>query len=163
MKRIIVLSTVAALMLGVLAAGAVYANNKDGANKDAGNNKGAGAKCSEATLDGRYLFAFDGFELKDNDKVVPFAQAGYEVYDGNGHVKGVFSGNFNGEITRNGKFSGTYTVKADCTGTVRYTDGTQFDQFLSPDGSQVAFVQVKPPEFVGGSLEVQGTAERVGD
>ena len=158
MKRIIVLSTVAALMLGVLAAGAVYANNEDGANK-----KGAGAKCSEATLDGRYLFAFDGYELKDNDKVVPFAQAGYEVYDGNGHVKGVFSGNFGGEVTRNETFSGTYTVKANCTSTVRYTDGTHFDQFLSPDGSKVAFVQVKPPEFVGGGLEVQGTAERVGD
>jgi hypothetical protein len=157
MKRIIVLSTVA-LVLGVLAAGAVYANNEDGAN-----NKGTGAKCSEATLDGRYLFAFDGFELKDNDKAVPFAQAGYEVYDGNGHVKGVFSGNFNREITRNGKFSGTYTVKANCTSTVRYTDGTQFDQFLSPDGTQIAFVQIKPPEFVGGGLEVQGTAERVGD
>ncbi len=163
MKRIIVLSTVAALMLGVLAAGAVYANNEDSANKDAGNNKGAGAKCSEATLDGRYLFAFDGFELKDNGKGVPFAQAGYEVYDGNGHVKGVFSGNFGGEIIRNQPFSGTYTVKANCTSTVRYTDGTQFDQFLSPDGSKVAFVQVKPPEFVGGGLEVQGTAERVGD
>jgi hypothetical protein len=43
MKRIIVLSTVAALMLGVLAAGAVYANNSD----DAGAKK-----CSEATLHG---------------------------------------------------------------------------------------------------------------
>jgi hypothetical protein len=138
--------------------GAVYANNED-----ATNNKGAGAKCSEATLDGRYLFSFDGFELKDNGKDVPFAQAGYEVYDGNGHVKGVFSGNLNGEITRNGNFSGTYTVKANCTSTVRYTDGTQDDQFLSPDGTQVAFVQIKPPEFVGGGLEVQGTAERVGD
>ena len=42
MKRIIVLSTVAALMLGVLAAGAVYANNENAGAK----------KCSEATLHG---------------------------------------------------------------------------------------------------------------
>jgi hypothetical protein len=53
MKRIIVLSTVAVLMLGVLAAGAGYANISED----------AGAKCSEATLHGRYLFAFNGFNI----------------------------------------------------------------------------------------------------
>jgi hypothetical protein len=151
MKRIIVLLAVAALMLVVLAAGAVYANNKD-----------AGAKCSEATLHGRYLFAVDGFEIMGNDKVVPFADAGYEVYDGNGKVKGVFSGNFNGEITRKEKFSGTYTVEADCTGTVRYTDGTRYDQFIAPDGSMFTFVQTNP-EVVDAAFELRGTAERVGD
>src|ERR687895_748757 len=83
--------------------------------------------------------------------------------DGNGHVKGVYSGNFGGEIIPNQPISGTYTVKAGCTGTVRYTDGTQSDQFLSPDGTQVAFVLTKSPEFVGGGLEVQGKKMRVGD
>jgi hypothetical protein len=78
-------------------------------------------------------------------------------------VKGVYSGNFGGEIIRNQPISGTYTVKAGCTGTVRYTDGTQADQFLSPDGTQVAFVLTKSPEFVGGGLEVQGKKTRVGD
>ncbi len=161
MKRIIVLSTVAALMLGVLAAGAVYANNEDGANKDAGNNKGAGAKCSEATLDGRYIFAYDGVELKGNKKV-PFATAGHEVYDSKGHVKGEYSGNFGGEIIRNQPISGTYTVNPDCTGTVTYTDRTRVDQFISSDGSEIAFVQTNP-EFVAANIEVQGTKTRAGD
>jgi len=157
MKRIlslVVVALVVATMVLVMAMTAL-ADGKD-------NNDDDGAKCSEATLDGRYLFSFDGYEI-NGDKKVPFAQAGYEVYDGNGHVKGVYSGNFGGEIIRNQPISGTYTVKANCTSTVRYTDGTQFDQFLSPDGTQIAFVQIKPPEFVGGGLEVQGTAERVGD
>ena len=152
MRRIIALSTIAVLVLGVLAAGAGYANNEN-----------AGTKCSEATLHGRYLFAFDGSEVKGNGKVVPFAQAGYEVYKGNGKMKGGLSGNFDGKVTHNEHFTGTYTVKADCTGTVTYTDGTQVDQFFSPDGSEVAFVLVKPPAFVGGGLEVRGTKTRVGD
>lgn len=157
MKRIlslVVVALVVATMVLVMAMTAL-ADGKD-------NNDDDGAKCSEATLDGRYLFSFDGYEIK-GDKKVPFAQAGYEVYDGNGHVKGVYSGNFGGEIIRNQPISGTYTVKAGCTGTVRYTDGTQSDQFLSPDGTQVAFVLTKSPEFVGGGLEVQGKKTRVGD
>jgi hypothetical protein len=152
MKRIIVLSTVAVLMLGVLAAGAGYANISED----------AGAKCSEATLHGRYLFAFNGFNIKGNDKVVPFARAGYEVYNGNGKMKGALSGNLDGEITRNEPFSATYTVKADCTGTVTYTDGTRYDLFLDPDGTQFTFVQTNP-EFVGAGFEPRGTAKRVGE
>jgi hypothetical protein len=152
LKRIIVLSTVAVLMLGILAAGAGYANN----------NEDAGAKCSDATLHGRYLFAFDGFKIKGSDKVVPFARAGYEVYNGNGKMKGALSGNVDGEIIRNEPFSATYTVKADCTGTVTYTDGTRYDLFLDPDGTQFTFVQINP-EFVGAGFEPRGTAKRVGE
>jgi hypothetical protein len=110
----------------------------------------------------QYLFAFDGFKIKGNEKVVPFARAGYEIYKGNGKMKGALSGNLDGEITRNEPFSATYTVKADCTGTVTYTDGTRYDLFLAPDGSQFTFVQTNP-EFVGAGFEPRGTAERVGD
>jgi hypothetical protein len=154
MKRIIVSSTIAALMLGVLAAGAVYANN----------NEDAGAKeCSEATLHGTYLFAFNGVEIKGNNDQVPFAIAGYAVFDGNGKQKGVASSNSNGEVTRKERVSATYTVKADCTGTVTFRDGSQIDLFIAPDGSQFAFVQTKPSTLVGAGLEPRGTAERVGD
>src|SRR5215213_8230207 len=65
-------------LAGVLAIGTGYAKEENA----------SGAKCSEATLDGTYLFAYDGFVIKDNEKV-PFASSGYEVSDGNGHVKGI--------------------------------------------------------------------------
>ena len=151
MKRIIVLSTTAVLVLGVLAGGAVYANNEN-----------ARTKCSEATLHGRYLFAFDGSEVKGNGKVVPFAQAGYEVYNGNGKMDGSLSGNFDGKVTRNEHFTGTYTVEPDCTSSLRYNDGTRYDLFLDPDGRRFTFVQTNP-EFVGAVFEPRATAERVGD
>jgi hypothetical protein len=153
MKRIIVLSTIAALMLGVLTVGAVYANNEDAGAK----------KCSVATLHGTYLFAFNGVEIQGNDEQIQFAFAGYAVFDGNGKEKGVASSNFNGEVTRNEPVSATYTVKADCTGTLTYRDGSQIDVFIAPDGSIFTFIQTKPSELVGSGFEPRGTAKRVGD
>jgi hypothetical protein len=139
-------------VLGVLAIGAGYAKDENATK----------AKCSEATLDGTYLFAEDGVILTDNEKV-PFALAGYEVYNGNGKVRGVQSGNFGGEVARKERFTGTYTVKADCTATVTYTNGEPFryDLFVAPDGSQFTLVQVSPSEWVTSAFEERATAKRV--
>jgi hypothetical protein len=133
--------------------GAGYAKDEDTAR----------AKCSKATLDGTYLFAFNGVEIRGNDEQVPFAFAGYAVFDGNGKEKGVASSNFKGEVTRNEPVSATYTVKADCTGTVTYRDGSQIDVFIAPDGRMFTFVQTKPSKLVGSGFEPRGTAKRVGD
>jgi len=133
--------------------GAGYAKDEDA----------SGAKCSEATLEGTYLFAQNGVEIKGNDQR-PFAIAGYDVFDGNGEVKGVDSGNFNGEVFRNDRFTGTYTVKANCTGTLTVRDGAAIhgDIFIAPDGSKFAFVRTDP-EDVGASIDEQVTAKRVGE
>jgi hypothetical protein len=139
-------------LAGVLTIGTGYAED----------DNASGAKCSEATLHGTYLFADNGFVIKDNEKV-PFASSGYEVYDGNGHVKGVATTNVNGKITSKEPFSGTYTVKADCTGSSTYTDGTRYDDFIAPDGSMLTYVQTKPSKWVLAGDEQQVTAKRVGD
>jgi hypothetical protein len=138
--------------VGVLAIGTGFAKDEDA----------AGAKCSEATLHGTYPFAFDGVDIKGNDHI-PFAIAGYAVFDGNGKEKGVVSSNFNGEVSRKEPVSGTYTVKADCTGTLTFADGSQIDLFIAPDGSMFTFVQTKPSELVGSGFQPRGTARRVGD
>jgi hypothetical protein len=138
-------------LVGVLAVGRGLADDEND----------AGAKCSEATLEGTYLFAQNGVEIKGNEQR-PFAIAGYDVFDGNGEVKGLASGNFNGKITRNESLSGTYSVKADCTGTITFTDGTRYDMFIAPDGSKFAFVRTNP-EIVSAGFEQRGTAKRVGE
>jgi hypothetical protein len=89
--------------------------------------------------------------------------AGYEVFDGNDKVNQVFSANVNGKVIRNETISGTYTVEADCTGTATYADGTRFDQFMAPDGSELTFVQTHPKRFVTASFEPRGSAKRVGE
>jgi hypothetical protein len=139
--------------VGVLPAGAGYAEGADSAT---------GAKCSLATLRGMYLFAYDGVRVSGGNQV-PLAGAGYEVYDGRGRVSAVFSGGENGEILRNVHLSGSYTVKADCTGTATYPDANQhYDQFIAPDGSMFTFVQTDPGYMASGP-ELRTTARRVGD
>jgi hypothetical protein len=81
-------------LVGVLAVGRGLADDE----------KATGAECSEATLEGTYLFAQNGVEIKGNEQR-PFAIAGYDVFDGNGEVKGLASANFNGKITRNESLS----------------------------------------------------------
>jgi hypothetical protein len=143
--------------VGVLAVGAGFAKDENAKDEN------AGAKCSEATLDGRYLFAFDGSITKGKDQG-PFAVAGYQVFHGNGKANGVSSFSDNGKITKKEPFSVTYTVKADCTGTA--TLGaiivTHYDMFIAPDGSMFTFVQTDPGVVAQG-FELRGTAERVGD
>jgi hypothetical protein len=145
---------------GVLAGGAGYAED-NGDNGDNGDEN-AVAKCSKATLDGTYLFAHDGVVTEGALKG-PFAVAGYDVFDGNGKVDTVYSANFSGEITRKKHApTSTYTVKADCTGTITSTDGSENDLFIAPDGSMFTFVQTDPSTVTSG-VELQGTAKRVGD
>jgi hypothetical protein len=147
---LILLVVVGAAALTTVGAG--YAKDEDASR----------AKCSEATLHGTYPFAFDGVEIKGNDHI-PLAIAGYAVFDGNGKEKSVVSSNFNGEVSRKEPITGTYTVKADCTGTLTFADGSQIDLFIAPDGSMFTFVQTKPSELVGSGFQPRGTARRVGD
>jgi len=140
-----------------VAGGAGYA--KDDGDED------TVAKCSEATLQGTYVTAQDGVEINGKDEV-PFAVAGYEVFDGNGKAKVIFSSNFNGDVVHNEALTGTYTVKANCTGTTTYTiDGVdlQSDLFVAPDGSTLTFVRTNPPELIQSGFELRGSAKQVGD
>jgi hypothetical protein len=146
-------------VVGVLAVGTGFAKDENAKDED------AGAKCSEATLHGTYLFAQNGVGIFGKDQE-PFAAAGYEQFDGNGKAKAVFTGNFNGKVLRHQVFTGTYSVKADCTGTSTYfdpaEDGTlRSDMFIAPDGSMLTFVFTKPSQQVTAGFEPRATAKRV--
>jgi hypothetical protein len=149
---------VALILLLVVGVAALLTTVGAGYAKDEDTSR---AKCSEATLEGTYLFAQNGVEIKGNDQK-PFAIAGYDVFDGSGKVKGIASANFNGKITRNEPLPGTYTVKANCTGTFTFTNGTRYDMFIAPDGSMFTFVRTNP-EIVSAGFEVRGSAKRVGE
>jgi hypothetical protein len=119
------------------------------------------ATCSAATLDGTYLFAFSGINVSDGGSR-PFAVAGYEVYDGAGGMRSVTTTNADGKLERNVRQPGTYTVAADCTGTVTYADGTIYDLFIAPDGENFVFVETNP-ERVAAGFEPRASAQRVAE
>ena len=150
-------------VLGVLALARGFANVENATVANAAVAK----KRSKATLHGTYLIAQNGVIVKQTNASPaqgPFASAGYEVYDGNGHIKSVSSFNFNGDVLRNGHFSGTYTVKANCTGTTTYKSGGMLfttDMFIAPDGSKFTFIHTKPAEQVVAGFEVRVTTKRV--
>jgi len=137
-------------LVGVLAVGTGFADEENASR----------AKCSKATLHGTYLLAWDGVDVMGK-KHVPFAGAGYDVFDGNGNIDSIVTINSSGHVIRKVKESGTYTVKADCTGTSTYQGGN-FDLFIAPDGSMYTFVQIKPKSAVTSGFELQATAKRVG-
>jgi hypothetical protein len=95
-------------------------------------DENAMAPCSNATLEGRFLFTEAGFEPNEG-KLVPFAISGYQD-NANGAADGVATYIVNGEFNPPEPYRGTYTVNADCTGTSTFTDGTQFNLVTTPDG-----------------------------
>jgi hypothetical protein len=121
----------------------------------------AAEECSVATLKGTYLFAYEGFAIEGNNRA-PFATAGLEMYDGQGNVHAIYTVSINGKISRNVPVKGEYVVNADCTSTASYSDGTNYDQFLAPDGSTFVLVQTNPGSVAAG-FEPRATAQRVGD
>ena len=99
----------------------------------------ASYQCSVATIKGSYLYAQDGITLGTSaDKNQPFAQAGREYFDGKGGMSGIYSGNFNGTITR-GSYKGTYTMNSNCSGTVAFEDNqknaSRYDIYATQNGS----------------------------
>jgi len=154
MRKIGIIAVLSLMTLAIAAVAAVGRGFAEAENA-------AGAKCSKATLHGTYLFAQDGVVISGKDQG-PFAIAGKDMYNGNGKVKAVVSANFNGDVVRQAFFTGTYTVKANCTGTVTYGPKEVLDVFVAPDGSMFTFVQIKPRQQVTSGFELQGTAKRVG-
>jgi hypothetical protein len=154
MRKIGIIAVLSLMTLAIAAVAAVGTGFAEAENA-------AGAKCSKATLHGTYLFAQDGVVISGKDQG-PFAIAGKDMYNGNGKVKAVVSANFNGDVVRQAVFTGTYTVKANCTGTVTYGPKEALDVFVAPDGSMFTFVQIKPRQQVTSGFELQGTAKRVG-
>jgi hypothetical protein len=164
-RRIAMLTT--CLLFGVLLLGGFMTLRSASAQSTTqarGAAKESETQCSLSTLNGRYVFALDGFQIVGSDRV-PFAFAGFSVFNGRGHVQGVFSQSVNGKITSHIHFTGTYTVSPNCI--VTETDNAagvtfHFDEFTTPDGRLLTFVQTDPGIVTSG-VETRETSQRVGN
>ena len=128
-----------------------------------GTSGHSSARCSDATLHGRYNFATESTQVSGPAPNGPFAYAGFVYYDGKGRNHEVYTISAAGQVSRLVRETGTYHIKADCTGSE--TDigtgiGTQhYDEFVSPDGSQFAYIQTDSGIVSAGTLTRTGSSQ----
>lgn len=114
--------------------------------------------CSVATLKGSYSLAVSGFFYDSDGFQGVYASAGLASADGAGAITGADTVNIDGTPTRGRQFTGTYTVNADCTGTMNLKDAkgnglTNMDLVVANGGKDVALVDYD------GNLILNGTAK----
>ncbi len=116
--------------------------------------------CSVGMLRGSYIWTFDGY-TDFGGTLVPKAVMQGLRFNGDGTTFNTFGTvNVGGTIIFDVTGGvGTYTVAADCTGTLSITDGPSFNIYVGPGAQQVWTTEIAGGDVTGG-LGV-GTATRV--
>ena len=115
----------------------------------ASNDDGRVRGCTLATLKGQYLFADAGTLLP------PFvpeptlsAYAGFHVFNGDGTGHDIVTGRFEGQITLENVVAPiSYSVNADCTGSLTVVGGPTFGLFIATDGESIATIATGPGSY----------------
>jgi len=116
--------------------------------------------CSVGMLRGSYIWTFDGYADLGGTLVPKAVMQGLR-FNGDGTTFNPFGTvNIGGTIIIDATGGvGTYTVAADCTGTLSITDGPTFNIYVGPGAQQVWTLETSPsPAGIGVSV---GTAVRV--
>ena len=113
--------------------------------------------CSVHTLHGSYLFATHGWNIVSG-VAVPKAIVEGINFNGDGTLVSPFATvSINGVIITSSGTPGTYTVNADCTGTLTFTGGAGYNIFVELNGQQLWMIQTSGPT----PAVFEGTATRV--
>ncbi|MGB2668440.1 MAG: hypothetical protein WAK48_30925 [Candidatus Acidiferrum sp.] len=102
-------------------------------------------ECSIATLQGSFGYTSTGTLL---DSFVPapyagpFAEVGRQTFDGKGNTNATATISSNGNIQQQATIQGTYTVKANCTGSmtlyvVQFQTTVHADFVIDRDGAEI--------------------------
>jgi hypothetical protein len=113
---------------------------------DAGKVQAATPKCSLATLKGSYGYTAAGTIPGVGD----FAAVGIFTSDGAGQVSGADTAGVSIGVIEQRTFSGTYTVDADCTGSLTL-------QFVAPTFTGLATADIVIVKKSGKILAIQTT------
>ena len=136
------------------------------ASVQADDNEGRSRECSEATLQGLYVFSASGFSIVAG-VAQPRALVEFIRFNGDGSLSNpAVTLSINGVITRGGgpALAGAYSIAPNCTGSLAFgPPGPTFDLYVAPSGSEVHMI------FTGGPVPglgvvpgvLQGVAERV--
>lgn len=102
-------------------------------------------ECSIATLKGSFGYTSTG-TLLDSDVPAPyagpFAEVGRQTFDGKGNTNATATVSSNGNILQHATIRGTYTVNADCTGSmtlyvVQFQATAHADFVIDRDGAEI--------------------------
>ena len=113
--------------------------------------------CSARTLKGLYIFAATGYSIPVSGPAQPKAVVEMIRFAGDGNLfVPAATRSINGVIARSQPGGGTYTVAANCTGTLAFgPPGPGFDIFVEPSGGTLYMIQTDSGNVL------QGTVERV--
>jgi len=136
-------SLVAAMALGTSATAAAAANDQ----------------CHDGVLRGLYLWTFDGYANMGQNLVPKAVMQGLQ-FNGDGTTFNTFGTvNIGGTIIIDATGGvGTYTVAADCTGTLSITNGPSFNIYVGPGAQQIWTTQIVGAGATGLGV---GTATRL--
>jgi hypothetical protein len=110
-------------------------------------------QCHQRFLDGLYVFSATGYTIVAGE-AQPKAIVELIRFNGDGtlSVPGA-THSINGVVAQsppNG--TGTYTLDADCLGTIAFTGGPSFDIFVSPTGYDLWMIQTNPNNVLQGNV-----------
>ena len=113
--------------------------------------------CGVYTLRGSYLFATHGWNIVGRVAQPKAIVEGID-FNGDGTLVSPFATvSINGTIIQSSGAPGTYTVAADCTGTLTFTGGASFAIFVESSGEQLWMIQTAglvPAVFEGMATRV---------
>jgi hypothetical protein len=106
-------------------------------------SRGQAGECSNVSIKGTYGFSCEGTAVG----VGPIAVIGVFTADGNGNGSEVQTISFNGAISQGVPFTVTYTVNADCTGSLVATGfGSVFhnDFVIDDNKKEIRLISTEP-------------------
>jgi hypothetical protein len=113
----------------------------------------AQAECSLETINGTYVFEGQGVLLVGEEKkaeALPYVEAGFQTFDGEGNFDGVFSASLNGEaIASQEYFTGTYEHQGDCVYTNYAPVGDEVLEFHLYTTRKGTFMTYYAPGYAG--------------
>ena len=151
MSRISMVATPMMIVCGLLLAGSSAWADDRGEGKEGQENE---PPCTLKTLKGRYLFADKGTIVPPAFGVTgptPGADAGFHLFNGDGTGTDIVTLRVNGvTVLKNAVVPISYTVNADCTGTITVLvpGGPSFGIFIAPNGEAIAAIATDPGNYV---------------
>ena len=134
MKRSIALFIFVVVFASMLVVGLVFRSGNAGLVP---NMQAKEKGCTLDTLEGEYLFTGRADRAPGQPETnFPLVIAGVYTFDGAGNLSSFFTVSAGGNILRGQTITGTYTLESDCSGTLHFEDGRNFDLFVSRDGSE---------------------------